>query len=143
MGTVTAALAVLGALGLAGCGGSGSPEGTASAPASTEGTASAPGSAEAYSPGPAPVKPVGDALDGSWGGDLAVLNISGHRVELLGGPKPCGGTVAVEEQEPPVIRLDCDNPDEERTVGKVWGLTEKSMSVEWEGLGGEIFTRTG
>ncbi|QLJ06106.1 hypothetical protein HZZ00_00780 [Streptomyces sp. NEAU-sy36] len=82
------------------------------------------------------------ALNGSWAafghGPTLVLNVVGRRVVLSGGGQRCEGTVAKEDGIH-TIRLRCDDPRAKRTVGRVWGLTERAMTVDWEGYGADSF----
>jgi hypothetical protein len=128
--------AVLVMLCLAGCSSSSGAEGTptSSSSAPTEDATGAPESQTTTGE-------IDSALNGSWGafnpGSTVVLHINGHRVELLGGDR-CEGTVT-KEGDIPTIRLKCNDPHAKRTVGKVWGLTKKGMTVEWEGFGADSF----
>ncbi|MFI2764472.1 hypothetical protein ACH5A3_37435 [Streptomyces echinatus] len=88
-------------------------------------------------------------LTGTWGSDpgtrnldpgsLFGLRIKDVRVELAGAHH-CQGKVAKEDGVH-VIRLKCDDGNTDRTVGRVYGLTTDSMTVEWEGLGADILRR--
>ncbi|SFY46913.1 hypothetical protein [Streptomyces sp. F-1] len=134
MKRMSTVMAVFVTLGLAGCGFPSAAEG---APASSSST---PATGE---PGPrSTTDEIDSALNGSWAafspGSTLVLNVVGRRVELSGGGQRCEGTVAKEDGIP-TIRLRCDDPRARRTVGKVWGLTEKTMTVDWEGYGADSF----
>jgi hypothetical protein len=131
------AMAVLVMLGLAGCGSTSGAGGTP--------TSSSSAAAEDVAGAPAPQTTTGEidgVLNGSWWAAApdatVVLHINGHRVELLGGGGRCEGAVA-EEDGIPTIRVQCTYPHAKRTVGKVWGLTEKGMTVDWEGFGADSF----
>ncbi|MEV7325871.1 hypothetical protein [Streptomyces sp. NPDC093970] len=134
----TTALAMLG---LAGC----ASTSAAQSPSESSSSVSASPSVEALADAPEPTTtpdPVGVKLDGSWGAfesrSALVLDIHGRRVALRGGGGRCEGTVA-EEDDRPTIHLRCDYPRAKRTVGKVWGATEASMTVDWQGYGADIF----
>lgn len=132
---ICTATTVLLLLGLAGC---------SSAPAAKDSSASSssvPAEDLADTPEPQPTpEAIGGTLDGSWGAfgpdSVVVLHISGHRVELLGGGR-CDKEAGI-----PTIRLTCNCAKAERTVGKVWGLSDKSMTVDWEGFGADSFRRS-
>ncbi|MEW2620194.1 hypothetical protein [Streptomyces sp. NPDC048106] len=83
-------------------------------------------------------------LHGSWGaffsGPTVVLNFTGRQVGLRGGGVACAGSVAREDGIL-TIRLKCDDPHAKRTVGKIWGLTENAMTVDWTNYGADSFTR--
>ncbi|MEU4087047.1 hypothetical protein [Streptomyces aureus] len=68
-----------------------------------------------------------------------ILRIDGPRVELLGA-HPCRGKVSKEDGLN-VIRLTCADGNTDRTVGRVYGLSAKTMTVDWEGFGADMFLR--
>ncbi|MFG2308654.1 hypothetical protein ACGFS9_08180 [Streptomyces sp. NPDC048566] len=70
---------------------------------------------------------------------IVVLHIDGPRVELIGSHR-CQGKVAKEDGLN-VIRLKCDDGNTDRTVGRVYGLSAKTMTVDWEGFGADMFRR--
>ncbi|QHC29905.1 hypothetical protein [Streptomyces sp. HF10] len=133
------ATTVLVMLGLAGCGSTSAAESTAKS--SPSASPSVDGPADAPEPTTTP-DPIGGTLDGSWGAadshSALVLDIRGHQAVLRGDGGRCEGTVA-EEDDVPTVRLHCDYPRAKRTVGKVWGLTEKGMTVDWQGYGADSF----
>ncbi|TWV51437.1 hypothetical protein FRZ03_11910 [Streptomyces misionensis] len=85
---------------------------------------------------------IDSALNGSWAafspGSTILLDVDGRRVEMRGGGHRCEGTVAKEDGIL-TMRLRCDDPRAKRTVGTVWGLTERAMTVDWEGYGADSF----
>ncbi|MFF7334361.1 hypothetical protein [Streptomyces sp. NPDC008150] len=91
------------------------------------------------------MKPTGPAdagLAGSWGSSsYVVLHFTGSRVELSGGGTHCLGRAAKEDGVD-TIRLTCDKKNATRTVGRVYGLTDKAMTVDWEGTGADSFFRS-
>lgn len=40
------------------------------------------------------------------------------------------------------VRLKCDDGNTDHAVGKVWGLSQSSMTVDWEGFGADTFRRS-
>lgn len=86
-------------------------------------------------------------LTDSWGSvgarpdgeGMVILHIDGSRVELTG-PHRCLGKVS-DEDGLHVIRLTCDDGDTDRTVGRVYGLSAKTMTVDWAGFGADMFLR--
>ncbi|MGW2788172.1 hypothetical protein ACWC3X_44725 [Streptomyces populi] len=118
-----------------------------------------------HSPGPAPTansdspagtrstQAAGDEaeppLDGDWVylapisdlGSSARLLIDGQQVKLGDSQHQCHGK-ASKEDGLYVLRLKCDDGNTDRTVGRVHGLSWKSMTVDWEGFGAETFRQT-
>jgi hypothetical protein len=129
-------LTVVAMFGLAGCGSTSGAEG---APVSAS---SAPPE-DVVAPEPqATAAEIGGLLDGSWGAfppdGIIVLDINGHQVAMRGGGHRCEGSVAKENGHL-TVRLKCNDPQAKRTVGTIWGLTEKSMTVDWKGYGADSF----
>jgi hypothetical protein len=129
-------LTVVALFGLSGCGSTSEAEG---APASASSTP--PDDAVAPAPQTTTAE-IGGVLDGSWGAfppdGIILLDISGHKVVMRGGGHRCEGSVA-KENEHLTVRLKCNDPQEKRTVGTIWGLTETGMTVEWKGYGADSF----
>ncbi|MFJ6069385.1 hypothetical protein ACIQFU_00845 [Streptomyces sp. NPDC093065] len=143
------AVIVAAVVALAGCGTDSEGAKSSSSPAlSPTPTASARGGVGTPSTEGAPDE-VDATLTGTWGsesattpsgpGGLFVLRIKGVKVELVS-DRYCQGKVAKEDGVH-VIRLKCDDGNADRSVGRVYGLSEKSMTVEWEGLGADGFRR--
>lgn len=101
----------------------------------TAGGAVAPSSAESTSE-------AASMLVGTWaasGPELFVLRVTGLRVEMLG-PHHCRGRVAKEDGVQ-VMRLKCDDGNTDRAVGRVYGLSASTMTIDWEGLGADSMRR--
>ncbi|MEV5385703.1 hypothetical protein [Streptomyces sp. NPDC052721] len=83
-------------------------------------------------------------LDGNWvhldRGSFARLLIDDRKVELFSGHH-CRGR-ASKEDGLWVLRLKCDDGNTDRTVGRVYALSSKTMTVGWDGFGGDIFQQT-
>lgn len=144
---MTAVLIAGAALVLSGCS---TPAEEAHAPAKETHPPSAPGGSAAATADTAgeqdpSVSSAGD-LDGSWD-DLeiftapVVLDIRGTQVELRGVHR-CHGSVSLPRKgKAREIRLRCDDGNTDRTVGRVWGLTDSAMTVDWEAFGADSFRR--
>ncbi|MEU4170196.1 hypothetical protein AB0F46_25355 [Streptomyces sp. NPDC026665] len=70
---------------------------------------------------------------------IVILHINGPRVELSGAHHCRGKVSKVDGLN--VIRLKCDDGNTDRTLGRVYGLSAKSMTVDWEGFGADMFLR--
>ncbi|MFE4703475.1 hypothetical protein ACFRIC_41120 [Streptomyces sp. NPDC056738] len=129
------------AVAVSGCGGAES-EGAKS---SSEPTSTASPGSTASTPSAQVVGGEADpSLDGHWlypawdnGGSAVILLVDGQQVEL-NGKHHCRGK-ASKEAGLYVIRLKCDDGNTDRTVGRVYGLSRKSMTVDWEGFGADAY----
>ncbi|MGQ4381815.1 hypothetical protein ACN6K9_006787 [Streptomyces sp. SAS_267] len=136
-----AGMVLVAAVAVSGCGGA-EPEGAKSSsdPTSTASPGSKAGTPSAQAVGGEVEPPV----DGRWlypawdnGGSAVILLIDGQQVEL-NGKHHCRGK-ASKEAGLYVIRLKCGDGNTDRTVGRVYGLSRKSMTVDWEGFGADAF----
>ncbi|MFI2764323.1 hypothetical protein ACH5A3_36650 [Streptomyces echinatus] len=133
---------------LSGCGAADSEEAKAS-PSPSLASAASPGDVASTPSTDGASDKIDATLTGAWAsvpatrtpepGSLFVLHIRNLKAELLG-DHHCQGKV-VKEEGVDVIRLKCDDGNADRAVGRVYGLTADTMTVEWEGLGADIFRR--
>ncbi|WP_406834943.1 hypothetical protein ACICHK_00615 [Streptomyces sp. AHU1] len=136
-----AGMVLVAAVVVSGCGGAG-PGGAGS---SLEPTSTASSDGKAGTPSAQAVGGEAEpSLDGQWlypawdnGGSAVILLVDGQQVEL-NGKHHCRGN-ASKEAGLYVIRLKCDDGNTDRTVGRVYGLSSKSMTIDWEGFGADAF----
>ncbi|WP_405555671.1 hypothetical protein [Streptomyces sp. NBC_01171] len=138
-----AGMALVTAVALSGCGGTKSEE--AKPPSRHKATATASSDSRTVTPSTEGANDeVDPSLAGNWvyldRGDFARLLIDGRQVKLLG-KHHCRGK-ASKEDGLHVISVKCDDGNTDRTVGRVYGLTQDAMTVDWEGFGAEIFHQT-
>ncbi|WP_339136050.1 hypothetical protein WJM95_13595 [Streptomyces sp. f51] len=138
-----AGMVLTAAVAICGCGGTKSEE--AKPPSRPTSTATASPDSLAGTPGTQAANDEADPpLTGNWvylsAGSFARLLVDGQHVELLG-KHHCRGR-ASKEDGLYVIRLKCDDGNTDRTVGRVYGLSRDSMTVDWQRFGAEIFRQT-
>ncbi|MCX5281473.1 hypothetical protein [Streptomyces sp. NBC_00198] len=81
-------------------------------------------------------------LVGRWapsGFEPLVLHVTGLRAELMG-RHHCRGRVTRQDGVQ-VVRLKCDDGNTDRAVGRVYGLTASTMTIDWEGFGADSMRR--
>ncbi|MFD5718071.1 hypothetical protein [Streptomyces sp. NPDC127036] len=123
---------------LAGCSDAGAEDAksSASTPTSTASGVVPTPSAEGTSDGAAAT------LVGNWaasGLEPMVLQVTGLRAEMMG-QHHCRGRVTRQDGVQ-IVRLKCDDGNTDRAVGRVYGLTASTMTIDWEGFGADSMRR--
>ncbi|MFE0101402.1 hypothetical protein [Streptomyces sp. NPDC059009] len=87
----------------------------------------------------------GGSLDGSWvttaDGKPLALAVTGKTASLVGENVLCTGTVSGGSGSQ-MLMLKCAKGNDDRSMGKVTSVDDKTLKVDWDAVGTDTFTKT-